>query len=30
MEKIIGGLLLVSAVMTIYFSYFSSAKIFIG
>lgn len=30
MEKIIGGLLLVSAVMTVYFSFFDSAKIFIG
>jgi hypothetical protein len=30
MDKIIGILLVVSAVMTLYFSFFNSAKIFIG
>jgi hypothetical protein len=30
MEKVIGILLVVSAVMTLYFSFFNSAKIFIG
>lgn len=30
MEKIIGVLLLVSAVMTAYYGYFDSAKVFVG
>ncbi len=30
MDKIIGLLLVVSAVMTVYFSFFNDAKIFIG
>jgi hypothetical protein len=30
MERVIGILLVVSAVMTLYFSFFNSAKIFIG
>jgi|MDTG01.2.fsa_nt_gb hypothetical protein len=30
MDKIIGLLLVVSAVMTLYFSFFNDAKIFIG
>jgi len=30
MERIIGLLLVVSAVMTLYFSFFNDAKIFIG
>lgn len=30
MDRIIGGLLLLSAIVTLYFSFFDSAKIFIG
>lgn len=30
MEKIIGVLLLVSAVMTAYYGYFDSTKVFVG
>jgi hypothetical protein len=30
MDRIIGLLLVVSAVMTVYFSFFNDAKIFIG
>jgi sugar phosphate permease len=30
MDKIIGILLVVSAIVTLYFSFFNSAKIFIG
>ena len=30
MDRIIGLLLLVSAIMTLYFSFFNDAKIFIG
>jgi hypothetical protein len=30
MDKIIGVLLVVSAIVTLYFSFFNSAKIFIG
>lgn len=30
MERIIGILLVVSAIMTVYYSFFNSAKVFIG
>ncbi len=30
MERIIGILLVVSAIMTVYYSFFNSAKVFVG
>ncbi|QEP33448.1 hypothetical protein APAC_0286 [Malaciobacter pacificus] len=30
MEKLIGVLLLVSAIMTVYYGFFDSAKVFVG